>query len=107
MRKPSVTRTITTLNVTVLGMDTVYCEPMTRTLPIYASEAPKDEAKLFAYVRKMYETDTFKISVITDTKVVTKTYTMPLSRYIDEAEEVVKGTAVDEANTTDEADTAQ
>lgn len=107
MRKPSVTRTITTLNVSVLGMDTVYCEPMTRTFPIYESEAPKDEANLFAYVRKMYETDTFKISAITDKKVVTKTYTMPLSRYIDEAEEVLKGTAVDETNTPDKAGTAQ
>lgn len=88
MRKPSVTRTISTLNITVLGMDTVTCEPVTVTYPIYASEAPKDEAKLFSYVRKMYETDTFKISTITDKKAVTKTYTMPLDHYIKEAEEV-------------------
>lgn len=88
MRKPSVTRTISTLNVTVLGMDTVLCEPMTRTFPIYESEAPKDEAKLFNYIRKMYETDTFKISAITGKELVTKTYTMPLSKYIEEAEKV-------------------
>ena len=88
MRKPSVTRTITTLNITVLGMDTVSCEPMTKTYPTYESEAPKDEAKLFNYIRKMYETDTFKISAITDKTVVTKTYTMPLSKYINEAQEV-------------------
>lgn len=88
MRKPSVTRTVTTLNITVLGMATVSCEHMTKTYPIYVSEAPKDEAKLFNYVRKMYETDTFKISAITDKTVDKKTYTMPLSKYIEEAEEV-------------------
>ena len=97
MRKPSVTRTISTVNITVLGMDTVTCEPMTMTLPIYESEAPKDEAKLFTYIRKMYETDTFKISAITDKTVVTKTYSMPLSKYIEESEEV-KTDKVDKAD---------
>lgn len=104
MRKPSVTRTISTLNITVLGMDTVSCEPMTLTFPVYASEVPKDEAKLFNYIRKMYETDNFKISAITDKTAVTKTYSMSLSKYIEEAEEVITGKAVDETN---KADTAQ
>lgn len=100
MRKPSVTRTISTLNITVLGMDTVSCEPMTLTLPVYESEVPKDEAKLFNYIRKMYETDTFKISAITDKTAVTKTYSMSLSKYIEEAEEV-------KTHKVDKADTAQ
>ena len=100
MRKPSITRTISTLNITVLGMDVVTCEPITKTYPIYESEAPKDEGKLFNYIRKMYETDTFKISAITDKKAVTKTYTMPLSKYLEEAEEV-------STDTVDKADTAQ
>lgn len=100
MRKPNVTRTISTLNITVLGMDVVTCEPMTMTYPVYESEAPKDEEKLFNYVRKMYETDTFKISAITDKEAVTKTYTMPLSKYIEEAKEVKKDKA-------DKADTEQ
>lgn len=100
MRKPNVTRTISTLNITVLGMDTVLCEPITKTYPVYESEAPKDEGKLFNYIRKMYETDTFKISAITDKEAVTKTYTMPLSKYIEEAEEVTTGKV-------DKADTAQ
>lgn len=103
MRKPSVTRTISTLNITVLGMDTVSCEPMTKTFPVYESEAPKDEEKLFNYIRKVYETDTFKISAITDKKAVSKTYSMPLNKYIEEAEEVVKGEAVDETKTSDTA----
>jgi hypothetical protein len=105
MRKPSVTRTISTLNITVIGMDTVTCEPMTKTYPVYESEAPKDKAKLFNYVRKMYETDTFKISAITDKKAVTKTYSMPLSKYIEEAEEVID--KKDKVDKVDKADTAQ
>lgn len=105
MRKPSITRTISTLNITVLGMDTVSCEPVTKTFPIYESEAPKDEAKLFIYIRKMYETDNFKISAITDKTAVTKTYTMPLSKYIEEAEEVTTHN-VDETQSVDKADTA-
>ena len=94
----SSTRTITTLNVTVLGMDTVSCEPMTKSYPVYESEAPRDEAKLFNYIRKMYETDTFKISAITDKTRVSKTYALPLSKFIELA---------DTADTTDIADTAQ
>lgn len=93
MRKPVVTRTITILRITVLGMDIVSGEPMTKTYPIYGSEAPKDEAKLFNYICKLYETDTFKISAITGKTVVTKTYSMPLSKYIEEAEEVKVDTA--------------
>lgn len=100
IRKPSVTRTISTLNITVLGMDIVSSEHMTKTYPIYESEAPKDEAKLFNYIRKMYETDTFKISAITDKTAVTKTYSMPLSKYIEGAEVVEK-------DKVDKADTAQ
>lgn len=105
MRKPSVTRTINTLNITVIGMDIVTCEPMTKTYPVYESEAPKDKAKLFNYIRKMYETDTFKISAITDKKAVTKTYSMSLSKYIEEAEEVID--EKDKADKADKADTAQ
>lgn len=103
MRKPAVTRTINTLNITVLGMDTVSCEPMTKTYPVYESEAPKDEAKLFNYIRKMYETDTFKISAITEKTADTKTYSMPLSKYIAEAEEVITVEAVDKTNAQDTA----
>ena len=100
MRKPSVTRTISTLNITVIGMDVVTCEPMNKTFPVYESEAPKDEAKLFNYIRKMYETDTFKITAIVEKKLVTKTYKMSLSKYIKEAEEV-------NSEPVDKADTAQ
>lgn len=106
MRIPVVRRTINTLNITVLGMDTVTCEPITKTYPVYESEAPKDEAKLFNYIRNMYETDTFKISAITDKTAVEKTYTMPLWKYIKEAE-VVKRDKVVKVDKVDKADTAQ
>lgn len=104
MRKPSVTRTITTLNITVFGMDITSCEPMSKTYPVYESEAPKDEAKLFNYVRKMYETDSFKISAITDKTVVSKTYSMSLAKYIEEAD-VVETKEVDIAKKADTAET--
>lgn len=104
MRKPTVTRSISTLNVTVLGTDIVSCEPMTKTYPIYESEAPNDEAKLFNYVRKMYETDTFKIAAITDKTRVKKTYIMPLSKFIEEAD---TADTADTTDTTGTADTAQ
>lgn len=108
MRKPSVTRTISTLNITVLGMDTVSCEPMTKTYPIYESEAPKDEAKLFNYVRKMYETETFKISAITSKDVVSRTYSMPLANFIEEADVVEdKLDKSNTAGTTERVNTAQ
>lgn len=94
MRKPTVTRTINVLNITVIGMDVVTGKAMTKTYPIYESEAPKDEANLFNYVRKMYETDTFKITAITDKTAVIKTYSMPLSKYIEEADELIEGKAV-------------
>lgn len=106
MRKPCVTRRITALNITVLGTDTVSCKSITKTYPIYESEAPKDEAKLFNYIRKMYETDTFKICAIIDKTADTKTYSMPLSKYIEEAEEV-KTDKVDKVDKVDKADTAQ
>ena len=95
MRKPTVTRTISTLNITVLGLDIVSHAPITKTYQVYESEVPRDEAKLFNYIRKMYETDTFHISAITDTTRVTKTYSMPLSKFIEGAD------------TADTADTAQ
>lgn len=110
MRKPTVTRTINTLNVTVLGMDIVSCEPMAKTYPVYESEAPSDEEKLFNYIRKMYETDTFKISAITHKCPVSKTYSMPLSKFIEEADTpgvALTEDAADTADTPDTADTAQ
>lgn len=86
MRKPCITRTIKTANVTVLGVDLENTEMVNRTFPVYASEFPKDPTKQFEYVRKMYETGTFKVSQIVDITVSEKTYTMSLAQYIELAE---------------------
>ena len=90
MRKPSITRTIKTLNVGVLGLNISTCEPENRVLPIFESEAPKDESKLFDYVRRMYETDSFKISTIVSCETVEKTYKMSLADFISNAEVIDK-----------------
>lgn len=54
----------------------------------------------------MYETDSFKISAITDKTVVTKTYSMPLADYIEKADLVAIDKS-DKADVTETADTAQ
>lgn len=107
MRKPSVTRKISTLNITVLGMDVVSCEPMTKTYPVYESEVPKDEAKLFNYIRKMYETENFKISAITDKDMVTKTYSMPLDKYIEGSDVLAVEDKAEPADATETVDKVQ
>ena len=88
MRKPSITRTIKTANVTVLGADLSISELVNRTFPVYASEFPKKPEKQFEYMRKMYESDSFKISQIVDISTVEKTYTMPLAQFLELAEVV-------------------
>lgn len=82
MRKPSITRTIKTANVTVMGCDITISELVNKTFPVYASEFPKDPSKQFVYIRKMYETDTFKVSQIVDISTVEKTYSMPLEQFL-------------------------
>lgn len=82
MRKPVITRTIKTANVSVLGVDLTITEVVNRTFPVYASELPKDNTKRFEYVRKMYETDTFKVSQIVDIKEEDKTFSMPLEDFL-------------------------
>ena len=88
MRKPSITRTIKTANVTVLGADLGISELVNKTFPIYASEFPKNPEKQIEYMRRMYETDSFKISQIVDITTTEKTYTMPLAQYLELAEVV-------------------
>lgn len=88
MRKPSITRTIKTANVTVLGADLGISELVNKTFPVYASEFPKKPEKQFEYMRKMYESDSFKISQIVDISTVEKTYSMPLAQYLELAKVV-------------------
>ena len=88
MRKPSITRTIKIANVTVLGADLDISELVNKTFPVYASEFPKNPEKQFEYMRKMYESDRFKISQIVDITTTEKTYTMPLAQYLELAKVV-------------------
>ena len=92
MRKPAITRTIKTLNVGVLGLNINTCEPENKVLPIFESEAPKDESKLFEDVRRMYETDDFKISAIVSKDKAEKTYKMALADFIAKADIVPEDT---------------
>lgn len=86
MRKPSITRTIKTANVTVLGADLDMSELVNKTFPVYASEFPKNPENQLEYMRKMYESDSFKISQIVDITITEKIYTMPLAQYTELAE---------------------
>ena len=95
MRKPCITRTIKTANVTVLGADLDMSELVNKTFPVYASEFPKNPEKQFEYMRRMYESDNFKISQIVDITVIEKTYTMPLSQFLELAEVVEPKTETD------------
>lgn len=88
MRKPSITRTIKTAQVTVLGADLDMSELVNKTFPVYVSEFPKNPEKQFEYIRKMYESDSFKISQIVDIKITEKTYSMPLAQFLEHAEVV-------------------
>lgn len=88
MRKPSITRTFKTENVTVLGANLDMSELVNKTFPVYASEFPKNPEKQFDYMRKMYETDSFKISQIVDITTTEKTYTMPLTQFLELAKVV-------------------
>ena len=98
MRKPSITRTIKTANVTVLGADLDISELVNKTFPVYASEFPKNPEKQFEYMRKMCETDNFKISQIVGITTIEKTYTMPLAQYLELAEVVEPKTETETEN---------
>lgn len=83
MRKPMVTRTITTTQVTVLGMDVEKCEPMNETFTV--PRTYKDEEKLLKAVKAIGETDTFKIVKIVDTEVKETLYGMDEATFISNA----------------------
>lgn len=88
MRKPSITRTIKTTKVSVLGVDLDISELVNKTFSVYASEFPKNPEKQLEYIRKMCESDSFKISQIVDITTIEKTYTMSLAQYLELAEAV-------------------
>jgi hypothetical protein len=83
MRTPQVTRTITTTEVTILGMDIEKAEPMNKTFTV--PRTFKDEAKLLKAVKAVGETDTFKVVSIVDTKVNETLYGMSEQEFIEHA----------------------
>ena len=83
MRTPQVTRTITTTEVTILGMDIEKAEPMNKTFTV--PRTFKDESKLLKAVKAVGETDTFKVVSIVDTKVNETLYGMSEQEFIEHA----------------------
>lgn len=74
MRRAMVTRTIESTEVTVMALDVIHGEPLTRTYNIAGTY--KDEAKLLKAVQSAYDTDEVKNVHVVDSKVVGKLYGM-------------------------------
>ena len=83
-RQPMVTRTITTTKVSVLCLDVVTQETVTKEITV--PRVFKDEAKLLTKVKPLVETDTIKAVHITGAEVVETLYGMPEHEFIAHAE---------------------
>lgn len=84
MKKPMVTRTILTTEVTVLCLDLIKAEPfnMTVTLP----RTYKDEKAMMKKVSAIIDTDEVKAVHVVDTKVNETLYGMTEEQFISMAE---------------------
>lgn len=82
-RKPMVTRTITTTEVTVLCMDVVSVEPFNKTVTL--PRTYKDDKKLLKVVAELIDNDTTKTVHIVDKKEVETLYGMTEQQFIDNA----------------------
>ena len=74
MRRAMITRSIESTEVTVMALDVIHGEPLTRTYNIAGTY--KDEAKLLKAVQSAYDTDEVKNVHVVDSKVVGKLYGM-------------------------------
>lgn len=74
MRKPIVTRTITSTEVNVLCLNTETAEPFNKT--VIVPRTYEDEKKLMNVVRGIIDNDTESAVKIVDSKVVTSLYGM-------------------------------
>lgn len=83
-----VTRTVAKTVVTVLCVDTISAEPTNATYDIAGvfPEDAKGNKKLMEAIRKVYETDTFKIVSVVDKKVEEVLYGMPEQEFIQNAQ---------------------
>ena len=82
-RKPMVTRTITTTQVTALCMDIHKCEPCNITVVL--PRTFKDEQKLLKAVREQVDNDDIKVVHIVDKKEVETLYGMTEQTFIKHA----------------------
>ena len=80
MRKPMVTRTFKGMELTVMGVDTTTAEVTNKTVVL--ARAIKDSNKLLKAVKDSYETDTYKVVQIVDSKEVETMYGMSEQDFI-------------------------
>lgn len=80
MRESMVTRTVLGTKVTVLAMDTNTCEPTNVTYEIGGKHT--NDEKLLNTVRKVYDTEDFKIVKIVAVEPFEKRYGMKESDFI-------------------------
>lgn len=82
-RTPQVTRTITTTQVTILGLNIQTAEPENKTFTV--PRTYKDDEKLLKAVKAIGETDDFKIVSIADKQVNETLYGMSEQEFIENA----------------------
>lgn len=90
-RKSVVSRTFKTNSVTVLGLDIITAEPSNKTVTLPRVMNEKDTLKA---VKKILETDTYKVVAIVEQNVTETLYAMPEEDFLKYA------TPVENAETT-------
>lgn len=84
MKKPMVTRTILTTEVTVLCLDLIKAEPFNKTVTL--PRTYKDEKGMMKKVSAIIDTDEVKAVHVVDTKVNETLYGMTEEQFISMAE---------------------
>lgn len=82
-RKPMITRTIESTQVTAICLDTVTVEPSNKTFNITGTY--KDDKKLLKALQTAYDTEDFKVVKIVDKQVVETLYGMDANFFLDHA----------------------
>lgn len=83
-RKPMVTRTITTTEVTCMSLDITQGESLTQVLVL--PRTYKDEKKLIKMLQETFNTDDIKVVAIIDKKEVETLYGMEEQKFISNAQ---------------------
>lgn len=101
-RVPMVTRTLAFTKATVLGMNTTTCEAFNETFTV--SREQKDEKKLLAKLKSLYETEEIAIVRVLKTELVEQKFGMTEEEFIKYAKEI---NAEDDTEETQETETVQ